>query len=190
MCALTYKQTNMQALIEGYVNAHANALLQARLERYVTELIDTAGHAPEAVTTAVQNHSYSIVCNVVVSAASVNASATPTKCCLARTGRNKQCTRPVKPDGDGLHCLSHMQSLPYMDITQPFTQQRTIKRRGRKKACASFKTEDLDPRLYVTAFLVNINGAKYLVDEYKVLYDYGSLGIMGYLDDNNKVVCF
>lgn len=107
--------------------------------------------------------------------------------CMARTGKNKQCTRPIKKNGDGRHCSSHLLSRPYNDIDEVF-HQRVPKKRGRKKVSKTIPLEEVDRRVYLKAKEVKVADKPYLIDANRLLFDPDNLQIVGIVNEETEVI--
>lgn len=180
----------LQHSIELYLEEEVNRKLLVRLQELKHMLGDKYPSHLSEIESVIQKFSYRVKCTLRLDAEKKTRRKkyiSPEQQCLARTGRGSQCRRPRVENGDGIHCLSHMHSLPCGDITEILPGSGIIKRRGRKsKGKHKFTTEDLDSKLYVQAVLENIDGQQYLVDEHKMVYRDNL--IVGYIDENE--VCW
>lgn len=181
--------TEVHNQMEKYVDQEVNSKLQTRLKDLSATLINKFPEHEEIIKSVILKHSYPVRSTLrldIEKKKRKKREISREDQCMARTGLQLQCRRPkvsYAKGGDDYHCLSHMHSLPYGDIDQDMPNTAVVRKRGRKgKNSKEYTTDDLDPKLYVQAVQVTIEGTTYLLDENEILYGLKDCLIVGYVD--------
>lgn len=176
--------------MEKYAEAEVNRKLRLRLRELELSLIRQYPADAGLIKNIVTKYTYPVRSTLrldIEKKTRKKRELLPEERCEARTGNNTQCRRPKGDNSQ--YCLSHQHTLPHGNINEPQSlTERMVGKRGRKKKNNNeFKTEDLDPNLYIQAVLVEIGDTPYLVDENRIIYQFGENIIVGYINEESDV---